>query len=446
MISAITKEEKKPMRKLPHIGLRIVKSASATFLCLIVDLFRQGTPFYSVLAVLQCMQPYRDNTMKIALQRTTGTLVGAVYGLIVVLLELNLLRPLGVQGIWWFFFLSLSVVAVLYTTVLMNKKNASYFSCVVFMSIVINHIGDANPYLFVLNRVTDTMIGIVIGMAVNSFHLPRRVDKDVLYAAALNDVLVGRMDGFSDFSKVELNRMLDEGIQFTIMTMRTPASYLEVAKDIRVKLPVILMNGAVLYDIKNNHYLKKLEIPSQEARELKSFIQEQRENCFTNIIEENSVIILYDKLENEGERAVYTRLRKSPYRNYSCRDLEAGENVVYFMVVNTRERIDALYEAMEKAGYTKQYRILHYDSDEFPGYAYLKLYHRDATKQHMLRELQEYLQVSRVCTIGSVEGEYDLVVDEAHPGDEVVRRLYHLCMPVMWPWKRERQGNGMVLR
>ncbi|MDO5346246.1 MAG: HAD hydrolase family protein [Lachnospiraceae bacterium] len=436
MLPALAKKGKGPVRKLPHIGLRIVKSAVATFLCLVVDLFRQGTPFYSVLAVLQCMQPYRENTMNIALQRTTGTLVGAAYGLVVVLLELNVLQPLGFGGLWWFVLLALSVVVVLYTTVLMNKKNASYFSCVVFLSIVINHLEDANPYLFVLNRVTDTMIGIVIGMAVNSFHLPRRLDRDVLYAVALNDVLVGRTDGFSDFSKVELNRMLDAGIQFTIMTIRTPASYLEVAKDIRVKLPVILMNGAVLYDIKNNLYLRKLEIPYEEAREIKAFICGHQENCFTNIIEENSVIILYDRLENEGERAVYSQLRKSPYRNYNCRPLEEGENVVYFMVVNTRERINALYADMERAGYAGRYRILHYDSDEYPGYAYLKLYHRDATKQHMLQELQEYLKVPRICTIGSVAGEYDLVMDEAHPGDAVVRKLYHLCMPVSWPGKK----------
>lgn len=49
-----------------------------------------------------------------------------------------------------------------------------YFSCVVFLSIVVIHIGDANPCLFVFNRVMDTMIGIIVGMLVNSVRLPRR--------------------------------------------------------------------------------------------------------------------------------------------------------------------------------------------------------------------------------------------------------------------------------
>lgn len=56
-----------------------------------------------------------------------------------------------------------TIEAILYTTVLL-KKNASYFSTVVFLSIVVNHIGDQNPLLFVFNRVLDTMIGIVLAM------------------------------------------------------------------------------------------------------------------------------------------------------------------------------------------------------------------------------------------------------------------------------------------
>lgn len=424
--------------RLPRIGMRIIKSAVATFLCLLVDQWRHGTPFYSALAVLQCMQNSREGTLKMALQRTTGTLVGAAFGLVVLLLQLRVLGPLGVKGLWWDLLISITVAVVLYATVLLHKKNASYFSCVVFLSIVINHIGDANPYLFVLNRVTDTLIGVAIGMAVNAAKLPRRVDQTVLYASALDDVLVGRTDTFTDFSKVALNRMLDEGIQFTIMTMRTPASFLEVARDIRLKLPVILMNGAVLYDIPNNRYLKTFEIPYDEAVEVENFLAEQGAHCFTNIIQENSVLILYQTLGNEGEQKVYQSLRKSPYRNYIRRGLHDGENVVYFLVVDATERVETLYKALEQNGYCDRYRVIRYEADQYEGYSYLKIFHRDADKQRMLRELQTMLGAERTCTIGSVPGQYDLVVDGQHPGDEVVRQLRRLCLPVVWRKKKEQ--------
>lgn len=60
----------------------------------------------------------------------------------------------------------------------------------VFLSIVVIHIGDANPYLFVFNRVMDTMIDIIIGMLVNSVRLPRRKEKDILFISGMDDTLV----------------------------------------------------------------------------------------------------------------------------------------------------------------------------------------------------------------------------------------------------------------
>lgn len=42
-------------------------------------------PFYSALAVLWCMRQYSKDTKDMALQRMIGTFIGAVYGLIVLL-------------------------------------------------------------------------------------------------------------------------------------------------------------------------------------------------------------------------------------------------------------------------------------------------------------------------------------------------------------------------
>lgn len=56
-------------------------------------------PFYSMLAVLWCIQPYRESTLKMALQRTVGTLIGALYGLITIILEIYIVpvydTPIG---------------------------------------------------------------------------------------------------------------------------------------------------------------------------------------------------------------------------------------------------------------------------------------------------------------------------------------------------------------
>ena len=80
---------------------------------------------------------------------------------------------------------SLVIIPVIYTTVVMNKRNASFFSCVVFLSIALTHSFDDDPYLFVLDRVVDTLIGIIIGVAVNDFRLPVRPDESTLYISGI---------------------------------------------------------------------------------------------------------------------------------------------------------------------------------------------------------------------------------------------------------------------
>ena len=103
----------------------------------------------------------RDEEVGLALQRFLGTLIGAAYGLLYLLLFPK------ISELWNAAVVTGLVGVVLYTTVLIKRKQASYFSCVVFLSIAVNHAKDLNPYLFVWNRCLDTIIGILIGVAVN---------------------------------------------------------------------------------------------------------------------------------------------------------------------------------------------------------------------------------------------------------------------------------------
>ena len=75
--------------KFPPIGMRITKSAIGVFLGFVIYYLRggQGTPFYTALSVLWCMQPYVNDTKEKAFQRTIGTFIGAFYGTIMILLE-----------------------------------------------------------------------------------------------------------------------------------------------------------------------------------------------------------------------------------------------------------------------------------------------------------------------------------------------------------------------
>lgn len=418
----------------PPIGLRIIKSAVAVALCYVVSFIRgnSGIVFYSQLAALWCMQMYVANSWKNALLRILGTLIGAAYGLIFLIFRQYVAFPAKWDEYISAGIISLMIIALLYTTVLVKKKQASYFSCAVFLSIVVSHAGDSNPYLFVWNRFLDTMIGIVIGIGVNCFSLPKDKRKDILFVSGLDDTLLGKTDTLSDYSKVELNRMLDDGLNFTLSTVRTPAALMAPMADIRLKLPVIAMDGAVLYDIKEKTYLKTYVISPQKSKRILELVKEQGLVCFSNVLMEDVLVIYHDESQEEVHNQLIDKLRKSPYRNFVKRPLPETEYVVYFMLLYPKAVIDDFYQVLEKNGITDELRVVRYDSLDFSGYAYIKIYNKNASKENMIEYLCHMINVNEVVTFGSSENEYDIAV---LPGDtnRVVRTVKKLYEPLKTP-------------
>lgn len=427
----------KEKKKIPGIGMRIIKSAVAVSLCIVVNLLRgeDGMVFYSMLAALWCIQMYRDNTLANAVQRTIGTVVGALYGLLYILIypEIHFSAESGVlQEIVCLF---VFIVLVLYTTVLIRKKQASYFSCVVFLSIVVNHIKDLNPYLFVWNRFLDTMVGIVIGVCVNNIRLCINPDRKTLYVSGVDGILVDKENKISAFSKVELNRMIDDGLKFTLSTMRTPASLLEPLSDIHFKYPVVVMDGAALYDVRKNEYVKAYVISENTAGELVSLMKDEDMHPFINVIIDDTLLIYYSDWQDTINKNLVEKLRVSPFRNYIKREFPGDENVVYFMLLDTTDRIENFFLKLKEKGYDKNLKILKYASEDYEGYSYIKIYNKNATKENMLLYLKENFYIDSVFTFGTVAGKYDVTLEENN-FNKMVRLLRQYYEPLFFLKKK----------
>ncbi|MBU3805030.1 MAG: HAD hydrolase family protein [Candidatus Cellulosilyticum pullistercoris] len=418
-------------KSLPPIGMRMIKSAVGVFLALVIYLLRgrQGAPFYTAISVLWCMQPYNSDARKNALQRTIGTIIGAVYGLIVIIIEYYLFpTPYEIVR---YLLISLFIIPVLYTTVICNKKNASYFSCVVFLSITIVHITDANPYLFVFNRFLDTMIGIGLALLINSVRIPRKRRTDCLFVLELDDVLLKIQETMTSYSKIELNKMIDSGAKFTIATMRPPAALIPALQGIRIKLPVVAMDGAVLYDINENRFLKKYAMTYEEMETFVDFFHERDFHCFINVIIEDSVAIYYQEFKNPIEQKIYKQLRSSPYRNYIKGNPTKQGDTVYLMLIDTEERIEYLYKELKEAAYTESHKIIKYASNDYPGYMYIKVYNKEASKKNMIQHIQQKIELKEIVTLGEVEGIGNNRI-EGKDCNEIVRNFKKVYEPYFW--------------
>ena len=208
----------KRAKRIPLPGQRILRSVLAVFLCIIIYFIRgmRGAPFYSIIAALQCIQPYTENMFKVGKNRITGTLVGAFWGGVVLIGSLYLSgdRATFQDTPAYYMTLVLFTGVVLYSTVLLKITESSYFTTVVFLSIIMNHIGDANPYIFVFNRSMDTIIGVGVAVFANCLHLPRTRDRETLFVSGVDHVLFREDRNLSPFTRIQLNRFIKDGCRF----------------------------------------------------------------------------------------------------------------------------------------------------------------------------------------------------------------------------------------
>ena len=420
----------KRKQTLPVPGQRILRSVIAVWLCFAVYVLRgrHGIPFYSVIAALQCIQPYNREMHKVARKRVVGTLVGAFWGLLVLLLDLELMGIGVPDEMLHYFVLGLMVGVVIYSTVLLHVTESAYFSAVVFLTVAYNHIGDANPYLYAFNRLFDTFLGTVLAEIVNRLQLPRRKNTGTLYVSSLLDTLLGGSHQLSPYSKVELNRLLEDGVKFTLSTTQTQATVRELLQGVQLRYPVITMDGAALYDMNSLEYLRTRPMTEAKARRILDWAHAQQLPFFSNSIQENLLVIRYAELANDGMRQLFEKKRSSPYRNFVHSGADDYEHIVYLMILDTHERIRAAQANLQTQPWAGEYRAVA-DISEYAGFSFLKIYDVNTSRESMLRELEAYMGTRETVTFGSLPGKYDVYIENADR-DLLVKELKRRFEPV----------------
>ena len=59
------------------------------------------------------------------------------------------------------------MTVVIWVMANINKKDAVSIAGIVFLSVTINHAGDLVPFNFAINRIIDTLIGVLVAFYVN---------------------------------------------------------------------------------------------------------------------------------------------------------------------------------------------------------------------------------------------------------------------------------------
>ena len=419
------------IRNLPLPGQRIFRSLIAILLCFAVYALRgrQGMPFYSVIAALQCIQQYTRSMTAVARRRVIGTLVGAAWGLLTLLIALKIRENTVPDEMLHYLIISIITAMVIYSTVLLKIQDMAYFSAVVFLSITMNHIADANPYIFVFHRTLDTMIGVAIAEIVNRTHLPRVRNTDTLYVSGIQDTIFGTGKRISGYAKVELNRLIEDGCLFTVSTIQTPATVRELLPDVNLPLPVIAADGTILFDMKKREILQAITLRPEVAAKLRAFLEEEQMDYFLNQAEHNTLMVRYGEMRNPAIRTLYEQKRLSVYRNFAPLREVHVERVLYFLLADEEEKLHAVIEKLKKQEWASEIRITYDQAQSHGSWLCVKLLPAESGQNRLQEQLMAQLGVSKKLTFGSSAEECDVVIQDVDK-DRMVKELKRCFEPV----------------
>ena len=160
--------EQQKSRALPpehrhRVGMRIIKTVIAVFLCGLLAFLRDKSALYSMFAALFCIQKSTGKTIESSVNRVLGTLVGGVVGVLTVyamdtlhILHIDLLRYL---------LLSLLLIPIIEFALFIKKPDIAGMACMVVMCLVVDP-GD-KPAVDSIERLFETSVGVVLACGID---------------------------------------------------------------------------------------------------------------------------------------------------------------------------------------------------------------------------------------------------------------------------------------
>lgn len=330
---------------MPKIGMRIIKSAVAVFLCFIIDMLRgEGIPFYSAIAAVLCMQREFEDSKAKGKSRMIATLIGGICGM--GMLYLLKFTAIEVNSFYHYAFVSVALIPLIYLTVLMKQPDCTYLSCVVFLCICISHGNDENPFSFACNRIMDTWIGIFVALGINALYMPHRIHKNACIEIPLS--YLSDHDKLSNYMQHHLNRFSKQGLQLLITSSKTPAQLNQCVPASLLTNCFLLLDGAMLYDRKNDTCKAQYEMSYPLWKELYEALSASGFQAFLYEITDDRLYIHHHKKMNEQEKLFYFKCLKDHQNHIVLHEQNINESFTSScLLLELRMQKELIHEAYQ---------------------------------------------------------------------------------------------------
>ena len=150
----------------------------------------------------------------------------------------------------------------------------------------------------------------------------------------------------SEYTANALNALIGSGVRFSVATARTVVTTLHKLENVKLREPVILMNGVLVYDMESKRYIKKELLSKAVVLRITCIIKETGLTGFMYALSGDTLFTYYERLDSEAMKSfVDERTRKHNKKFTQISDFaDADTDVIYFCFINSEKNIRMLHE------------------------------------------------------------------------------------------------------
>lgn len=244
-----------------------------------------------------------------------------------------------------------------------------------------------------------------------------------LFVSDLDGTLLNSKAEVSDTTAELINQEIANGLEFTISTARTPTTALKIIEKLNLRLPIMMMNGVLIYDMAAGRYINKSVIDETAVMVLLGLIKLKGLSCFLYALEDNEFRAYYDSVDSQSLNYFRNeRIMKYDKKFTEVEDLSlvAGNNIIYCVLREPKEKLDGLYRELSVVKGVKAEFYPDIYNDE---YYMLEIYSENASKKEALTYLRTAGRYDSVVSFGDnlndkallEASDYFYAVSNAHP-------------------------------
>ncbi len=246
-----------------------------------------------------------------------------------------------------------------------------------------------------------------------------------LYLTDLDGTLLDRQSRIPEESVRTLNALVEKGLLLSVATARSWTSAEKVIRQLDLRAPLILYNGACLFDVREKKRIWSVGFSLEEKRELAALFERLALSPMVYALQEGRETVSWRRdLENTGVRAYLAKRpgdpRLRPLGPEDGEKLHKGD-VFYFSCIGERGRLQPLYEAVKDD--ERFFCIFHRElyQDDY----WCEIMPAEASKAKAALRLKKMLGCERMVCFGDAINDLPLfkVCDEAYAVENAVEEL-----------------------